>query len=142
VLIAFLDAVEILLAGVLLFGVPINGSVPLLLALAALFLITTLGIGLFISTISNTQQEAILSSMFTILPSLFLSGFFFPLEAMPKILQIISYAIPLRYFLIVVRGIVLKGVGTEMLWKEILLLSLFAIIIMGAAAARFRKRLD
>ena len=87
VIIAFIDMVEILLAGVLIFGVPINGSLPLLLALSGLFLVTTLGLGLFISTISNTQQEAMLSAMFTMLPSIFLSGFFFPLAAMPLPLQ-------------------------------------------------------
>ena len=142
VLIAFWDTLEILVAGVLIFGVPINGSVWLLLLLAALFLVTTLGIGLFISTISNTQQEAMLSAMFTMLPTIFLSGFFFPLAAMPPVLQWISYAIPLRYFLIIVRSIILKGVGAEALWPEIVALSIFAVVIMGSAALRFRKRLD
>jgi ABC-2 type transport system permease protein len=142
VLIGFFDTLEILIVGVLVFHIPINGNLELFLALSGLFLITTLGIGLLISTISNTQQEAMLSSMFTILPSIFLSGFFFPLAAMPTILQIISYAIPLRYFLIIARGIVLKGVGVEALWGEIIALALFAIVVMGAAAVRFRKRLD
>jgi ABC-2 type transport system permease protein len=142
VVIAFVNTVVILVAGVLLFGVPINGSVPLLLALSALFLATTLGIGLFISTIANTQQEAMITALFFSLPSIFLSGFFFPLAAMPAVLQWISYAIPLRYFLIIVRGIVLKGVGLESLWPEVIALSIFALVIMGGAALRFRKRLD
>ena len=142
VIIAFIDTVEILVAGVLIFGVPINGSLPLLLLMAGLFLVSTLGIGLFISTISNTQQEAMLSAMFTMLPTLFLSGFFFPLAAMPPVLQIASYAVPLRYFLIVVRGIILKGVGVEALLPEIAALTIFAVVIMGGAALRFRKRLD
>jgi ABC-2 type transport system permease protein len=142
VIIAFIDMLEILAAGVLIFGVPINGSLPLLLLLASLFLVSTLGLGLFISTISNTQQEAMLSAMFTMLPSIFLSGFFFPLAAMPTALQWLSYIVPLRYFLIVVRGIVLKGVGVEALWPEIIALSIFAVVIMGGAALRFRKRLD
>jgi len=142
VIIGFIDTVEILVAGLLIFGVPINGSLPLLLALSGLFLVTTLGLGLFISTISNTQQEAMLTALFTILPSLFLSGFFFPIAAMPTVLQWISYAIPLRYFLIVVRGIIIKGVGTEALWPQIVALTIFAVIIMGGAALRFRKRLD
>jgi ABC-2 type transport system permease protein len=142
VIIAFIDTIEILVAGVLLFGVPINGSVPLLLALAALFLVTTLGIGLFISTIANTQQEATLTSLLFNLPAIFLSGFIYPLAAMPLILQWISYAFPLRYFLIVVRGIVLKGVGAEALWPEITALTIFAVVVMGGAALRFRKRLD
>jgi drug efflux transport system permease protein len=140
--VAFLDAVEIIVAGVLLFGVPINGSLPLLLLLSGLFLVSTLGLGLFISTISNTQQEAMMTAIFTMLPSIFLSGFFFPLAAMPAALQWISYAIPLRYFLIIARSIVIKGVGAEALWREIIPLSIFAVVIMGGAAARFRKRLD
>ena len=142
VMIAFIDTLEILVVGVLLFGVPINGSVPLLLLLAGLFLVTTLGLGLFISTISNTQQEAMLSAMFTMLPTIFLSGFFFPLAAMPPFLQWASYAVPLRYFLIIVRGIILKGVGAEALLTEIIALSIFAVVIMGSAALRFHKRLD
>jgi len=142
VLIAFIDMIEILVAGVLLFGVPINGSLPLLLVLAALFLVTTLGLGLFISTLASTQQEATILAIFFNLPSIFLSGFFFPLAAMPEVLQVASYAIPLRYFLIIVRGIILKGVGVEALWPEIAALSAFAVIIMGAAALRFKKRLD
>jgi ABC-2 type transport system permease protein len=142
VLIAFFDTFEILVVGVLVFKVPINGSLALFLGMIGLFLITTLGIGLLISTFSNTQQEAMLTTMFTILPSIFLSGFFFPLAAMPIALQAISYAIPLRYFLIIARGIVLKGVGVEAMWSEILALAFFALVVMGAAAARFHKRLD
>jgi len=142
VLIAFLDTLEILAVGVLLFKVPINGNLGLLLALAALFLVTTLGIGLLISTVAKTQQEAMLTTMFFILPSIFLSGFFFPLAAMPVWLQVLSYLIPLRYFLIIARGIVLKGVGVPALWGEIVMLSIFAVVVMGAAALRFRKSLD
>jgi ABC-2 type transport system permease protein len=142
VMIAFIDMVEILVAGVLIFGVPIRGSIPLLLLLSALFLVSSLGLGLFISTIAGTQQEAMLTALFFNLPSIFLSGFFFPLAAMPRILQVASYAIPLRYFLIIVRGVILKGVGAEALWSEIVALTIFAAIIMGSAALRFRKRLD
>jgi len=142
VLIAFFDTLEILVAGVLLFQVPINGSILLLLLLSALFLVTTLGMGLLISTIANTQQEAMLTTMFTLLPGIFLSGFLFPLAAMPKLLQAASYVIPLRYFVIVTRGIVLKGVGAEMLLPEVFALSVFALLIMVATAMRFRKQLD
>lgn len=142
VIIAFIDTVEILVAGVLIFGVPINGSIPLLLLLSGMFLISTLGVGLFISTIANTQQEAMMTAMFYNLPAIFLSGFFFPLAAMPWPLQMLSYAIPLRYFLIIVRSIVLKGVGADALWPEIIAVTLFSVAIMGAAAVRFRKRLD
>ncbi|MBW7885381.1 MAG: ABC transporter permease [Caldilineaceae bacterium] len=142
VLLAFLNTLEVLTVGIFLFGVPINGNVFLLLLLTALFLVTTLGIGLLISTVANTQQEAMLTTMFTILPSIFLSGFFFPLAAMPVWLQIISYAIPLRYFLIIARGIVLKGVGVPAIQTEIIALTIFALVVMSAAIARFRKRLD
>jgi ABC-2 type transport system permease protein len=83
-----------------------------------------------------------LSAFFTLLPTIFLSGFFFPLAAMPEILQWLSYGVPLRYFLIISRGIILKGVGAEALWPEIIALSIFAVVIMGGAALRFRKRLD
>lgn len=142
VLIAFFDTIEVLAIGVLVFDVPINGSLGLLLLLSALFLVTTLGIGLLISTVAHTQQEAMLTTMFTIMPSIFLSGFFFPLAAMPAVLQWISYLIPLRYYLIIVRGIILKGVGAAAIWPEIAALSIFAVVVMGAAAGRFRKRLD
>jgi ABC-2 type transport system permease protein len=142
VVIAFIDSLEVLVVGRLLFDVPINGSLFLLLALTALFLVTTLGLGLLISTLANTQQEATITSIFFNLPSIFLSGFFYPLAAMPPVLQWISYAIPLRYFLVVVRGITLKGVGLESLWLEVTALSIFAVVIMGSAALRFRKRLD
>ena len=140
--IGFIGTLEILAAGVLIFGVPIAGSIPLLLLLSGLFLVTTLGLGLFISTIASTQQEAMITSLFFNLPSIFLSGFFFPLEAMPRFLQLVSYLIPLRYFLVIVRGIVLKGVGLPAIWPEVLALAVFAVLIMGGAALRFHKRLD
>ena len=142
VLIALFDMIEILIAGVLMFGVPVNGSLPLLLLLSGLFLVTTLGMGLFISTVANTQQEAMLTTWFFLLPAMFLSGFLFPLAAMPWYLQAASYVIPLRYFLTIARGIMLKGVAIDMLWREVIALGILATIIMGAAVLRFRKRLD
>lgn len=142
VILAFWDTIEVLIVGVLLFRMPINGDLTLLLVLTGLFMVTTLGIGLLISTVANTQQEAMLTTMFTILPSIFLSGFFFPLAAMPAWLQILSYLIPLRYFLIIARGIVIKGVGLAALWPEVIALIIFAVVVMGAAAARFKKSLD
>ena len=142
VLIAFIDTIEILAGGVLLFGVPINGSLPLLLVLSGLFLISNLGVGLLISTITSTQQEAIIVAIFYNLPSIFLSGFIYPVAAMPRVLQFVSLAIPLRYYLIVVRGIVLKGVGMPALWPEVIALSIFAVVVITGAATRFKKRLD
>ena len=142
VVIALLDTVEIVIVGVLIFNVPINGSLVLLFALSSLFLMTTLSIGLLISTVARTQREAQMNSMLVTLPALFLSGFFFPIAAMPKLLQYISYAIPLRYFLIIARSIVLKGVGAEALVSEIVALIVFGVLITSLAVWRFRKTLD
>ncbi len=142
VLIAFFDLLEVLIIGTLAFKMPINGSVPLLLVLAGLFLVTTLGIGLLISTLAKTQFEAMLLAVFSSLPMMFLSGFFFPLAAMPPFLQVISYLIPLRYFLIIVRAILIKGVGLAAVTNEVLALIIFGFVVMGIAVLRFRKRLD
>ncbi|HLF26388.1 MAG TPA: ABC transporter permease [Anaerolineae bacterium] len=142
IFIAFFDTLEVLLVGTLWFKVPIVGSLGLLLALSGLFLVGSLGIGLFISTIAKTQQEAMMLSWFTLLPTVFLSGFLFPLAAMPWFLQALSYVVPLRYYLTIIRSILLKGVGAEALGLEILALAIFGLVMMTAAALRFRKRLD
>lgn len=142
VLLSLMDAVEIVVVGVLIFSVPINGSLTLLFALSALFLATTLGIGLFVSTVARTQREAQMTSMLFTLPAMFLSGFYFPLAALPKTLQYISYLIPLRYFLIIARSVVLKGVGIDALWPEVEALLIFGVAITGLAVWRFRKTLD
>jgi ABC-2 type transport system permease protein len=142
VAVAFFDLGEVLLVGVFWFGVPIRGHILLLLGLSFLFLLTSLGLGLFISSAARTQQEAMFLSFFILLPSIFLSGFFFPLEAMPVVLRALSYAIPLRYFLIIVRSIVLKGVGFSTLTKDVIALSIFGLVIMGLATRSFRKRLE
>ena len=142
VLLGFFDTIEVLLIGHYWFKVPIRGDLGLIFATSGLLLLSSLGIGLFASTIANTQQEAFLTVMFTMLPGIFLSGFFFPLEAMPPFLQVISSIIPLRYFLVISRTLLLKGVGAAAIQNEILALILFGVVIMGAASARFRKRLD
>jgi ABC-2 type transport system permease protein len=134
--------VEVLVIGHWWFEVPIRGDLGLIFLLSGLFVLSGLGIGLFASTIANTQQEAMLAVWMTLLPSVFLSGFFFPIDAMPRLLQWVSYLIPLRYYLVVVRALLVKGVGFAALQSETLALALFALFIMGAAAARFRKRLD
>jgi ABC-2 type transport system permease protein len=141
-LIGLFDTIEILVIGTLWFHVPIRGSLGLLLLLSALFLAGSLGVGLFVSTIAKTQQEAIMLVYFTMLPTIFLSGFLFPLAAMPRVLQWVSYAIPLRYYLIIIRSILLKGVGASALTREIVALAIFAAVLLTAAALRFRKRLD
>lgn len=142
VLITFFDLIEVLIIGTLWFRVPINGNIGLLLALSGLFLVTTLGIGLFISTVAKTQFEAMLTAMVIQLPSIFLSGFFFPLAAMPPFLQAVSYLVPLRYFLIIVRAVQIKGVGLPAISSEVIALVIFGAVVMGAAVSRFRKRLD
>jgi ABC-2 type transport system permease protein len=142
VILGFFNAIEILAVGHWWFGMPIRGDLGLILILSVIFLITGLGIGLFASTIANTQQEAMLTVWMTLLPSIFLSGFFFPLEAMPRFLQWLSYLMPLRYFLVIIRALLLKGVGLEMIQTDVLAMTLFAVGIMTAAALRFRKRLD
>jgi ABC-2 type transport system permease protein len=142
VILGFFNLAELLLIGHYWFGVPIRSNFLLVVGAAGLLLLSSLGIGLFASTIANTQQEALLTVFVTILPGVFISGFLFPLEAMPRILQIISYAVPLRYYLIINRSLLLKGVGFDALQTEIISLALFGVIIMTAAALRFRKRLD
>jgi ABC-2 type transport system permease protein len=142
VILAFTNTLEVLVIGSLWFKVPIRGDVGLLLLLSGLFLVSSLGIGLLVSTIANTQQEAMLTVFFTLLPSIFLSGFFFPLQALPLVLQWFSYLIPLRYFLVIIRSLLLKGVGADMLQSDIIALTVFGTVIMTAASLRFRKRLD
>ncbi len=142
VVIAFWDLLEILAVGVWWFGVPVHGSIPLLLALACVFLATSLGLGILISTVSKTQQEAMLLTFFILLPSIFLSGFFFPVDAMPTLLQYLSKVVPLTYILIIVRSIILKGVGLEVLGGEVTALAIFGTVVTLLAATRFRKRLE
>ena len=136
------DMVAVIAVGHWWFGVPVRGSLVLIFLLSALFLLSGLGIGLFVSTIADTQQEAILTVFMTVLPSVFLSGFIYPLEAMPFALQVIGYLIPLRYFLIIIRALMIKGVGLDAILPEVILLAIFGVVIMGGAALRFRKRLD
>lgn len=142
VILAFVETFEILIVGHLAFDVPVRGSLLLITLASGLFLMSSLGIGLFASTIANTQQEAMLSVMMFNLPMIFLSGFFFPVQAMPQFLQFVSLAIPLRYYLVVIRALMLKGVGFAAIQSEIISLTIFGIVIMGIAALRFRKRLD
>ena len=142
VLLALINTVEVLLVGHWWFKVPIEGSITLLMIISSIFLLSGLGIGLFASTIANTQQEAMLIVWLTLLPAIFLSGFFFPLQAMPPVLQFISMAIPLRYYLVIIRALLLKGVGLSAIRNEVIALCVFGIAIMAMAAARFRKRLD
>lgn len=142
VMLAFVEVIEVLIIGHWWFKVPVRGDLGLIMLTSGLLLLSSLGIGLFASTVAHTQQEAMLTVMMTMLPSIFLSGFFFPIEAMPKFLQIVSYAIPLRYYLVIIRSLMLKGVGAAAIQNQIVPLALFGILIMTAAVTRFRKTLD
>ena len=142
VLIAFLNLLEILFIGVWWFGVPVHGSVPLLLGLSSVFLLSSLGLGVLISTVSKTQQEAMMLTFLILLPSIFLSGYFFPIDAMPPFLQFVSRFVPLTYVLIIVRSIILKGVGFQVLAGEVASLAVFGLVVMVLSAIRFRKRLE
>ncbi len=141
-LLAFVNTLAVFALGSWLFKVPIRGELGLILSLSGLFLLTGLGIGLLASTIASTQQEAMLIVFMTLLPSIFLSGFFFPIEAMPRFLQLISCLIPLKYYLVIIRSLLIKGVGASALREEIMALLLFGLAIMTLATLRFRKRLD
>jgi ABC-2 type transport system permease protein len=142
VLLSFFNAFEVIALGHWWFGVPVRGDLGLIALMSGLFLFSSLGIGIFASTIANTQQEAMLTVWMTLLPSIFLSGFFFPLEAMPPVLQAFSYLTPLRYYLVIIRSLMLKGVGVQAFPNEIVALIVFGVVIMTLAAFRFRKRLD
>jgi ABC-2 type transport system permease protein len=142
VLVSFFVVIEVLTIGVLLFGIPINGSVPLLLGLAGMFLFTALGLGILISTVAGTQHEALLLTLATVLPTVYLSGFLFPIDAMPGWLQLITYFVPARYAMVIVRGIILKGVGLELLLEQVVAVVIFSVIVVTLASLRFRKKLD
>lgn len=141
VLIGFVDVLLILLVATLWFQVPLKGSLALLLALTLTFVLTSLGLGLFISSISHTQQQAMMTAFFIMLPSILLSGFMFPIENMPRVIQWFTYLIPLRYFLSIVRGIFLKGVGLEVLWTDALALLGIGLLVFVLASFRFTKRM-
>jgi ABC-2 type transport system permease protein len=140
--ISFGHIVMVLGAGVWLFKVPVHGSIPLLLVLSSFFVLTALGLGLFFSTVAKTQREAMLLTVFTLMPSMFLSGCFFPIEAMPTVLQHVSKVIPLTYALVIIRGIMMKGIGLEIVRGEVIVLSVFMAGILALAASRFRKKLE
>jgi ABC-2 type transport system permease protein len=129
-------------AALVLFHIPFRGSVLLLFFSAVLFLMTTLGAGLFLSTISRTQQQAMMASFFFALPAFMLSGFAFPIRNMPLAVQYLSYLNPLRYFIEILRGIFLKGVGVSVLWPQMACLALYGVTVLTLSALRFHKTLD
>jgi ABC-2 type transport system permease protein len=142
VVVGFVEVGLALGVSVLWFGVPVAGSIWLLLAVSLVFLIGALGIGIFVSTIAKSQFQAQQITMAFLLPSFILSGFIFPREVMPVPIQVVGYFIPLTYFLRVLRGIIVKGVGLHYLWREVAMLGLYGAAILALAVSRFRKRLD
>jgi ABC-2 type transport system permease protein len=140
-LIGLFDVIMIALIGVFWFEIPFRGNPLILLLGNILFLLSSVGIGLFISTISSTQQQAQISTFFFMNPAFILSGFAFPLENMPQWLQYITYINPLRYFIIVIRGVFLKGIGLEILWPEITALAILGGIAILFSSLRFQKRM-
>ena len=140
-LVGMIDVCLVLAVAVFWFQVPLRGSVTLLFALTSVYLLSTLGLGLFISTISSTQQQAMMTSMFFFLmPMIFLSGFIFPIENMPAAIQPVTYLFPLRYFLVILRSIFLKGVGLETLWPQALALTVWGVAMLALAIVRSTKR--
>jgi ABC-2 type transport system permease protein len=142
VLIGFINVALVSLVAVFWFGVPLRGSLLLLFGSTALFLMSSLGIGLLISTISRTQQQAMMSAFFVIFPAMLLSGFAFPIESMPEPVQWLTYLNPMRFFLVIIRSIFQKGVGVEILWPQLVALSLIGVTILSLAIARFQKTLS
>lgn len=141
VLISFIDVVLVTVVGVLWFKVPIQGSFLLLLSGVSLYLMSTIGVGLFISTISRTQQQALMSSFFFYLPSVLLSGFMFPISNMPEPAQWVTYLNPVRYFLVIIRDVFLKGSGIDVLWPQFVALAVLGIALLTLSSMRFQKRM-
>jgi ABC-2 type transport system permease protein len=138
-LVGYVQMTVILTLGKLLFGIPLNGSMLLLYALSAAFIVANLGLGLFVSTIAQTQAQAMQLSFFFMLPNILLSGYMFPREAMPAPAQWIGLALPLTYYLKILRGILLRGAGFTRMWTEALVLALFAIAVVSLSVRRFSK---
>lgn len=141
-LIGFIDVLVITVVGVFWFEIPIRGSLPLLFLATSIYLMTTLGVGLLISTVSGTQQQAMMGTFFFYFPAALLSGFMFPIANMPEIVQWATYLNPLRYFLVIVRGIFLKGVGVEVLWPQMAALLVMGFVTLALATRRFSKTLN
>jgi ABC-2 type transport system permease protein len=141
-LVGLIDVVLVLAVAVFWFEVPLRGSPWLLLALTFVYLLSTLGLGLFVSTVSSTQQQAMMTTtFFFLMPMVLLSGFVFPIENMPDWIQPVTYLLPLRYFLVILRSLFLKGVGLETFWPEAAALTACGVVLLGLAILRSRKRM-
>ena len=141
IILGFVNMIFVTLISVFWFDIPVRGSIVTLLVANGFFLMTTIGAGLFISTLSDTQQQAMMSAFFFYLPAVLLSGFMFPIANMPDVVQAFTYFNPLRYFLIIIRGLFLKGVGVAILWPQILALFILGSLVLTLAVKRFHKNL-
>jgi ABC-2 type transport system permease protein len=141
VVIGYVQMTVVIVLGWLLFDVPLRGSLTLLYVLSLTFIVANLGVGLLISTAVKSQVQAMQLGFFFLLPNILMSGFMFPREAMPVAAQWIGLALPLTYYLDVVRGVLLKGIGIEYLWKETVIMGLFAIGFIAVSVRRFQKTL-
>ena len=139
VLVGYVQMTSILILGRVLFNVPIRGNVLLLYVLSLGFIVANLGVGLLVSTLVKTQIQAMQLSVFFLMPNILLSGFMFPREAMPVVAQWIGYALPITYYLTILRGILLKGIGINHLWHETLILAAFATALIVVSVNRFSK---
>ncbi len=139
--IGYVDMLLVVLLASIWFDVPIRGSIPLLFLGTTLYLMSILGVGLLISTICGTQQQALLSTFFFFQPAIMLSGFIFPIANMPRIVQWLTFLDPLRYFMVIIRGIFLKGVGLNILWPEMLALAVLGVAVLWLATRRMKKTL-
>jgi len=140
-LIAFCDMIFITILGVTIFNIPINGPLWLLPLSTAIYLLSVLGFGLFVSTVAKTLQQALMATFLFFMPAVLLSGFMFPIENMPAVFQYLTYANPLRYFLIIIRGIFLKGNGFDILWPQMAALFIVGVAVFTMSSLRFKKRL-
>ena len=142
IIISLTQMVVVTIIAVFWFEIPLSGSLFLLFIATCIFLLSTLGVGLFISTVSKTQQQAMMTTFFFLLPFFMLSGFVFPIVNMPVVVQLLTYLNPLRYMLVIIRGIFLKGVGFDVLWHQYAAMAILGLIVFTGAVSRFRKRLD
>ena len=143
ILLGFVSITIVLTAMRVIFNIPVKGDIFFLFLSAFLYILSTLGLGLFVSTISKTQQQAMMIAVFAVMmPMVFLSGFAFPIENMPRIIQYISYIIPLKYFINIIRGVISKGLGFYDLWVNALVLLVMGIFILVLSSLRFQRRLD
>ena len=142
VIVGYVQMTTVLIAGSLIFHVPIRGSLLLIYFISLLFITANLGLGLYFSTLARTQAQAMQGAIMVLLPNIMLSGFMFPREAMPEFARVLGYALPLTYYLQAMRGVILKGVGLDAIWPQTLALAGFAALLFSLSVQRFQKQLE